>query len=776
MLLVLVYLAALSQLSAAASSTLDFQCAIKFYGRDYNRAYVNFTNTKAALCFKGHYPATQENDCFVVIPKGTLQKVQLFNRNDVVLASVYSFPGLVGTSYCEIQVLFLNPSNMLQFKLSFRYFVNQSIAILTEHGSSSADFTQLIDGVSQVEKLNTNPVTNIGACRHSGAVYKPNTTTCNPDNSSVTCSSLLEVTVNPCGGVCKCPEVATNITCTVTGSTVINFFGNATSIPDRCAYTLISHSGVQLLAVFQDRRRKDVSLLDHVILRMDGPGVNISLGQGGRVQLNSTTLSLSSSPLSRHGVDFYKDQTGVTAKFNLSKYTTSVFFDGYTAQIHTTVLGKPNMMGLCGNSSGPLSEVRTEFSSRSCKRNYSESADRTINCTRMTERCNLLMEAPFTTCHNHTHPEPFITACTNTLCKYPVVDGFSQCQFLDAYVRACNFQTNDTLEGWRSKAGCSPPQAFCQDTLCSAHEFCAENISGGTSCFCRAIFASKYRSTGALGDPTVCDQNSASVSLVGCLLKEKGIDYSELHLNNQNCRGQMNNVTQMVTFKFDTSNPCGTVVMANNSHIMYKNSIVVQNSSSIITRQDHVNIDFSCFYNQPDIRSTTFRIIDSSVVQQIISGAWNYTLTMKVYSDAGRTKVIEPSTDVQLQQIVWVELKTDGLDGKLMAVVTDSCWATNEKSPNASLRYNLIVNGCSNPADQTVKMMDNGLGTSNYFSFNLFEFSGKSSDVYLHCKVKLCVKKGNTCTKSCGDKRRRRSTRARYEDGNPAFISMAWTK
>nr|XP_019935335.1 PREDICTED: uncharacterized protein LOC109624861 [Paralichthys olivaceus] len=144
------------------------------------------------------------------------------------------------------------------------------------------DFTQLIDGVSQVDRITKKRLyRDIGACRHSGAVYKPNTTTCNPDNSSVTCSSLLEVTVNPCGGVCKCPEVATNITCTVTGSTVINFFGNATSIPDRCAYTLISHSGVQLLAVFQDRRRKDVSLLDHVILRMDGPGVNISLGQGG---------------------------------------------------------------------------------------------------------------------------------------------------------------------------------------------------------------------------------------------------------------------------------------------------------------------------------------------------------------------------------------------------------------------------------------------------------------------------------------------------------------
>lgn len=75
-------------------------------------------------------------------------------------------------------------------------------------------------------------------------------------------------------------------TCSVTGSSVIDVTGRVHSVPDRCAYTLMSESGVQLLAVFQDRRRKDVSILDHVILRLDGPGVNIHLGQGGSVQVS----------------------------------------------------------------------------------------------------------------------------------------------------------------------------------------------------------------------------------------------------------------------------------------------------------------------------------------------------------------------------------------------------------------------------------------------------------------------------------------------------------
>ena len=72
----------------------------------------------------------------------------------------------------------------------------------------------------------------------------------------------------------------------MTGSTIIDLGGNVASVPDRCAYTLISESGIQLLAVFKDRRRKDVSFLDQVILHLAVPDVNIHLKQGGRVQVS----------------------------------------------------------------------------------------------------------------------------------------------------------------------------------------------------------------------------------------------------------------------------------------------------------------------------------------------------------------------------------------------------------------------------------------------------------------------------------------------------------
>ncbi|KAM4565562.1 uromodulin-like [Fundulus diaphanus] len=146
---------------------------------------------------------------------------------------------------------------------------------------------------------------------------------------------------------------------------------------------------------------------------------------------------------------------------------------------------------------------------------------------------------------------------------------------------------------------------------------------------------------------------------------------------------------------------------------------------------------------------------------------------MKTFTDAGRTQAVDLNTEVRLNQKIWVELDTDGLDEDLVAVVTNSCWATDRASPTAGRRYYLIKNGCPNSEDQTVKVEGNGEGTSNFFSFNMFQFTGSSAEVYLHCKLQLCVKQGNVCIPTCDGARRHRSVRSR--PGASAFISMAWT-
>ena len=50
----------------------------------------------------------------------------------------------------------------------------------------------------------------------------------------------------------------------------------------------------------------------------------------------------------------------------------------------------------------------------------------------------------------------------------------------------------------------------------------------------------------------------------------------------------------------------------NNSRLIYKNTVMTRNSSlyGIINRHDEVEIDFSCYYNQPDVKSVSFKIKD----------------------------------------------------------------------------------------------------------------------------------------------------------------------
>ncbi|KAK1899275.1 Kielin/chordin-like protein [Dissostichus eleginoides] len=213
--------------------------------------------------------------------------------------------------------------------------------------------------------------------------------------------------------------------CTVSGPSVIDFNGDIAFVRDRCAYTLLSKSGLEVMAIFKERRREDVSFLDQVILRYNG--VDFNLGQGGIVQQDGTTLTLSSTQKTVQGVKLSKDVDGVTAKVPIGNNVTTIVFDGTTAQILLT---------------GAEKSV-SEFSPSSCETLVSEPADSHINCTIMTDRCNLLKKAPFTSCHSLIDPAPYITACIDMLCKYPALDGLN-CQFLQAYAEACSVQNDHT--------------------------------------------------------------------------------------------------------------------------------------------------------------------------------------------------------------------------------------------------------------------------------------------------------------------------------------------
>uniref|UniRef100_A0A3Q3F186 ZP domain-containing protein n=1 Tax=Labrus bergylta TaxID=56723 RepID=A0A3Q3F186_9LABR len=525
--------------------------------------------------------------------------------------------------------------------------------------------------------------------------------------------------------------------CTFTGPSIISADGLTGNITDRCDYHFFSISKPNFIQVdgnYGTRRRTDVSFLDTVVIRLPGSAAYY-LEQGGRVKAGDRVLNLTTPKVSG-SLKISKNEKGVTAFFQTNTLNASVYFDGYTAQIHLHAA----LSSLC-------------FSTSSCQNVQTDKADPSLNCPKAKKRCGVLREDPFTRCHAIIAPDSYIKVCEETLCSYPSVDNLP-CHYLEAYARACSLMGVPELSGWGQKSNSTTHEALCQDKFCASHEFCGETEANGLGCLCQSAFAAPYRQNKTFGNATTCYRNSASASLINCLLMERGFDYTTLHLKDPKCIGELQD--GVLTFSFNNTEMCKTEVM-----VIYTNTITSSESNDPIIRQDEIALNFSCSYAQPPIKTLSFKIQSSSVVSEIKSGIWQYSLTMKAYSDAG---LQQTATLVTLNQKIWVELKTAGLDSNLVAVVIDSCWANKNKESD---------NSCANPKDKSVKVEGNGEGTSSVFSFNMFQFAKSAADVFLHCKVNLCGKKDKSCAPVCTSKRRR-SARNMYL-GAPALITMAWT-
>nr|XP_057937600.1 uncharacterized protein LOC131135564 [Doryrhamphus excisus] len=698
--------------------------------------------------------------------------------------------GFMGISPCAARVILRNDSNVDLIQVEFRRFGKQQAVRLTlkETGSPADHAVTIVNG-EEIDRWNiTQPNPNyrdLSGCRYEDEFYATDTMTCDSQGTFIHCNATAHLDAIPqINDYCVQGAI-----CTVTGSTIIDYSQNSSSVEDRCAYTLFSNSSVHIVALFKERRRKDVMFLDRVFIELLDYDDVIQLGPGVKVLVNNTYVDINGVLEKHEGLDLHQDQTGITVTIYQSNYNITVFFNGDTAQIlltHPWMLASSTAVergitehsdSLCFNSSMTLSDVKSSnFSLDGCETQYSEPADDSINCTTVTEHCQVLNGSYFADCHAVVDPEPYIAACNYTLCHYPDVDGL-RCEFMEAYAHACSLKQNHTVDNWRTDANCPAPRAFCNDTQCVDHEFCADGINGQIMCFCRAIFASDFRSNDTLGDPAVCMDATVSLTLVGCLLEEKGIRYTDLHLNDDSCRGHRD-MDHMVTFSINQLNSCGTVVTANDSVVVYKNTITGLNTSEPVADFPEFQLNFSCYHKQPEIQILSFKIRDNSVFQQVESELWNYTLKIRAYMDTQHMQPVLLDTEIKLNQRVWVHLISEGLDENLVSLVTTSCWATNTSLPYEGPRYDLITDGCASPVEPSVNVMGNGVGVSNSFSFDMFHFTGGSYEVYLHCQVELCPNQNVACQPSCGGpakRRRRRSARSKYVDDSTALISMSWT-
>uniref|UniRef100_A0A8C6UQK7 ZP domain-containing protein n=1 Tax=Neogobius melanostomus TaxID=47308 RepID=A0A8C6UQK7_9GOBI len=504
--------------------------------------------------------------------------------------------------------------------------------------------------------------------------------------------------------------------CSIVGPSVVDFNGVTGAVPDFCGYSILfSQSRLKVVGLFRERRLTDVPFLDSVFISTRWG--NMGITPGGRVDLNDITSSLTSTATRHVGADISKDDSGITVTYTDSSLTRiTLFYDG--ALLHVTQEVPTGSLAYDEGLCSVFSLVFTDcgFPLCSCDVVTVDAAGENIDCSAVQTRCSDLLA----TLSSPVDRSAFITACAdNLLCHYPDVDGLA-CHFLDAYARTSRLSVPREASG------------FCVDHFCSGREFCAVKDSGDAACYCR-IFTSYV-----LGGVATCSGDSASLTIYTCFLEEAGFDHSELHLNDFGCTGSYDADQHLLTFGFNSSHPCGGTLQ-----VVFVNQ--VQNSrNSIITFKKQFSMDFSCAYTQPSTPSTaSFRIHDGSVPSLSNTGTnFTFTLDMGLFTDAAfsSSSTVTNSTELELNQEVFVRLKAQDIGADTLALVIDDCWTTTEATPTGADRYDLISNKCPVPSEETVTVPSNGEALVSYFKFNVFEYAAASTpDIFLHCQVSLCI-------------------------------------
>ncbi|PWA16722.1 hypothetical protein CCH79_00017471 [Gambusia affinis] len=142
--------------------------------------------------------------------------------------------------------------------------------------------------------------------------------------------------------------------------------------------------------------------------------------------------------------------------------------------------------------------------------------------------------------------------------------------------------------------------------------------------------------------------------------------------------------------------------------------------------------------------------IESILRKKQLVGTGSYRMRMIPYEDEGFHFPFSTNRNIEMEvdEMFYVEVRTEGVDQRQFAAVLDSCWATPVNQPNYPVRWDLITAQCPNPDDGTVEVIQNGVSTVSRFSFRMFTFTNHTQ-IYLHCNVHLCLLRNNNCRAHC---------------------------
>uniref|UniRef100_A0A8C9V9W4 Si:ch211-39f2.3 n=1 Tax=Scleropages formosus TaxID=113540 RepID=A0A8C9V9W4_SCLFO len=358
------------------------------------------------------------------------------------------------------------------------------------------------------------------------------------------------------------------------------------------------------------------------------------------------------------------------------------------------------------------------------------------------ELCGIitLSSGPFSNCHLHIDPTPYFTSCVLDLCLYSSANHML-CSAVAAYEAHCKLLYR---------------KVSVKQINISVHDDCHGDfrmINGSWSDILCHWPSTSQLPVSFTDSEEICNGSSATISLSRCQLFQSGFPSNSLHLNDRSCTGTVRddlsttNPNKNLNLKLNIFSP----PQSNGTHFIYQNTIHGETypQGAIIRREKILSVPFNCAYllSQSLSMSNTIRPLESILRKKLPTGVGHYQMRMIPYLDAQFQQPFTGSEmEMALNRQVYVAVEVEGVDGRQISTVIDSCWATPINDPLSSVRWDLIVQECPNPADGTVQILQNGISTSSRFSFKMFTFTSNSTTVFLHCQIHLCVLSGNNCS------------------------------
>ncbi|RVE59521.1 hypothetical protein OJAV_G00189330 [Oryzias javanicus] len=342
--------------------------------------------------------------------------------------------------------------------------------------------------------------------------------------------------------------------------------------------------------------------------------------------------------------------------------------------------------------------------------------------------------------------------CVTELCSFPETCQHTNLQFL-------------------CLNGTSPPTVItesdpCEQLDCTENEWCGEK-HGVYGCFCDEHH--HRPNNGSFDSSITCRNSSGTMSVSRCQLFEAGFPSSALHLCDSSCKGTVQD--GKLVFHFDNNDHlCGTVLRSNGTHFIYENNIQGETapSETLIIRQKKVKLYFSCAYPLYQAQSMDVAInpVESIIKKKLPAGSGSYHIRMTSYTDPDFRFPFTNETDIEVDEMLYVEVKTEGVDQHQLSTILDSCWATPINTEDYPIRWDLIIDECPNPEDGTVELIQSGISTVAQFSFRMFTFKNFSS-IFVHCNVHLCLLNSSDCTPQCDSNHRRFTRDLSHYDHQP---------